>query len=161
MMCRRCAPGRTDHSQGRRRRRSTQVVALLRRQSLPPSFANLNLSGAIGTPAYNLLLDLMRCQAKHPNQSAVARGDGQDCKKAEKGYSKCHSAIRGLGTIPAGRIARMNLSSCSNASIQMSTFDLLGVCWASGSTRSAIIVIYQDIRGLKHIEVGNGMRLRN
>ncbi|KAL9180096.1 hypothetical protein ACHAXT_008066 [Thalassiosira profunda] len=51
----------------------------------------------IGTPAYNLLLQLLRCQVKHPNISG-AGGDAKKCVKAEKAYSACHAAVMGVGS---------------------------------------------------------------
>eukprot|EP00584_Thalassiosira_punctigera_P002952 CAMPEP_0172536216 /NCGR_PEP_ID=MMETSP1067-20121228/8017_1 /TAXON_ID=265564 ORGANISM="Thalassiosira punctigera, Strain Tpunct2005C2" /NCGR_SAMPLE_ID=MMETSP1067 /ASSEMBLY_ACC=CAM_ASM_000444 /LENGTH=120 /DNA_ID=CAMNT_0013321245 /DNA_START=100 /DNA_END=462 /DNA_ORIENTATION=- len=57
---------------------------------------------AIGTPANNLLLDLMRCQVKHPNINGGSDGkrggsDAKECVKAEKIYSACHAAVMGVG----------------------------------------------------------------
>lgn len=58
---------------------------------------------AIGTPAYNVLLDLMKCQVKHPNisggddgESGVG-GSAKRCVKAEKRYAACHAAVMGVG----------------------------------------------------------------
>lgn len=56
-------------------------------------------TSAIGTPAYNLLLDLLRCQAKHPNRSEGSRSgaNAKECVKTEKMYSACHAAVMGVG----------------------------------------------------------------
>ena len=59
---------------------------------------------AIGTPTYNLLLDLLRCQVKHPN-NAIAKdnvggaggSDAKKCVNVEKMYSACHAAVMGVG----------------------------------------------------------------
>ena len=58
---------------------------------------------AIGTPTYNLLLDLLRCQVKHPN-NAIAKDNGgaggsdaKKCVNVEKMYSACHAAVMGVG----------------------------------------------------------------
>lgn len=62
----------------------------------------------IGTPRYNLLLDLLKCQVKHPNQNLTnSMNDGdnaekkktsvQNCTKVEKAYSACHAGIMGVG----------------------------------------------------------------
>ena len=42
----------------------------------------------IGTPSYNMLLDLLKCQVKKKKL---------DCIKVEKSYSACHSSIMGVG----------------------------------------------------------------
>ncbi|KAL7531129.1 hypothetical protein ACHAWF_003644 [Thalassiosira exigua] len=53
----------------------------------------------IGTPAYNLLLDLLKCQAKHPNiVGGGSEGGAKRCAKAEKAYSACHAAVMGVGS---------------------------------------------------------------
>lgn len=60
---------------------------------------------AIGTPTYNILLDLMKCQVKHPNSgnnsdggSGGSLGSGsKKCAKVEKIYSACHAAVMGVG----------------------------------------------------------------
>lgn len=57
---------------------------------------------AIGTPTYNMLLDLMKCQVKHPNisdssSSASGGDDAKKCVKVEKAYSACHAAVMGVG----------------------------------------------------------------
>ena len=52
---------------------------------------------AIGTPTYNMLLDLLKCQVKHPN---IITSDGdakKSCAKAEKNYNACHAAVMGVG----------------------------------------------------------------
>ncbi len=56
----------------------------------------------IGTPRYNLLLDLMKCQSKHPNKpvgdnSEEKATDVKPCVKVEKAYNSCHAAIMGVG----------------------------------------------------------------
>jgi|Transcript_22198 hypothetical protein len=62
---------------------------------------------AIGTPSYNVLLNLLRCQVKHPNvPSAVeneSKGDGANCTKVEKMYSACHAAVMGVGNYKGSR----------------------------------------------------------
>jgi hypothetical protein len=57
----------------------------------------------IGTPRYNLLLELMKCQVKHPNNNNNL-GDSEDtiidakpCAKVEKAYNSCHAGIMGVG----------------------------------------------------------------
>jgi len=64
----------------------------------------------IGTPRYNLLLDLLKCQVKHPNQKLTNSSMNDDdnaekkkascttCAKVEKAYSACHAGIMGVGT---------------------------------------------------------------
>jgi len=61
---------------------------------------------AIGTPTYNLLLELMKCQVKHPNLVATdssvsadntAGSGAKKCVKIEKAYSACHAAVMGVG----------------------------------------------------------------
>ena len=57
----------------------------------------------IGTPTYNLLLDFMRCQAKHPNLDDHGAGGGgagshaKKCVKEEKVYAACHASVMGVG----------------------------------------------------------------
>mmetsp|Transcript_7545 Transcript_7545/g.12460 ORF Transcript_7545/g.12460 Transcript_7545/m.12460 type:complete len:125 (-) Transcript_7545:1893-2267(-) len=56
----------------------------------------------IGTPRYNLLLDLMKCQSKHPNKHAFGDNeekiiDSKPCVKVEKAYNSCHAGIMGVG----------------------------------------------------------------
>lgn len=56
----------------------------------------------IGTPRYNLLLDLMKCQVKHPNKNNLSDNeetmiDAKPCAKVEKAYNSCHSGIMGVG----------------------------------------------------------------
>ena len=59
---------------------------------------------AIGTPTYNVLFDLMKCQVKHPNKTASSNTNGDDvkaikssCIKVERAYSACHAAVMGVG----------------------------------------------------------------
>jgi hypothetical protein len=57
---------------------------------------------AIGTPAYNTFLDLLRCQAKHPNMDegsnpSEMRDPKKKCLNVEKNYSSCHAAVMGIG----------------------------------------------------------------
>lgn len=64
---------------------------------------------AIGTPTYNILLDLMRCQVKHPHIIQQNNGDdgsisdgnsgsnAKQCAKVGKSYSACHAAVMGVG----------------------------------------------------------------
>ena len=67
---------------------------------------------AIGTPSYNLLLDLMKCQVKHPNIkkniSSGSDGSGSNaadkvCAKVEKNYSACHAGVMGVGNFKGRR----------------------------------------------------------
>ncbi len=56
----------------------------------------------IGTPRYNLLLDLMKCQSKHPNIIGDKNEekiiiDAKPCLKVEKAYNSCHAGIMGVG----------------------------------------------------------------
>ena len=63
----------------------------------------------IGTPRYNLLLDLLKCQVKYPNNNndiASTLNEGKEeketkeaccCMKVEKAYSVCHAGIMGVG----------------------------------------------------------------
>ena len=56
----------------------------------------------IGTPRYNLLLDLMKCQSKHPNiigdkNEEKIQIDAKPCLKVEKAYNSCHAGIMGVG----------------------------------------------------------------
>ena len=79
----------------------------------------ISLSGAIGSPVYNVLLDLMKCQVKHPNQS-VTREKG--CKKVEKDYSKCHSAIMGVGNYSGRKNCSdelIDLFKCVNPDVEL------------------------------------------
>lgn len=46
---------------------------------------------AIGTPRYNLLLDLLRCQVRAAERKAA-------CVAMEKKYSNCHGGIMGTGS---------------------------------------------------------------
>ena len=57
----------------------------------------------IGTPRYNLLLDLLKCQVKHPNQNLTNSMNDDDnaekrsktvCTKVERAYSACHAGIK-------------------------------------------------------------------
>lgn len=63
----------------------------------------------IGTPGYNLLLDFLRCQAKHPNLDgdraggSVARAPAKRCVKEEKKYSACHASVMGVGNFEGRR----------------------------------------------------------
>lgn len=56
---------------------------------------------AIGTPSYNILLDFLRCQAKHPNptspEAKVDEEKKKECMKLAKMYSTCHMAVMGVG----------------------------------------------------------------
>ena len=55
---------------------------------------------AIGTPTYNILLDLLRCQVKHPNGTVDVTSveeKKKECIKIEKTYSACHMAVMGVG----------------------------------------------------------------
>ena len=55
---------------------------------------------AIGTPSYNVLLDFIRCQVKHPNATTDGIIDTEkkkECVKLEKMYSACHMAVMGVG----------------------------------------------------------------
>jgi len=65
----------------------------------------------IGTPGYNLLLDFIRCQVKHPNirdvdgggSSSVPGRDAKACVKVEKAYTACHAAVMGVGNYKGHR----------------------------------------------------------
>lgn len=52
---------------------------------------------SIGTPSYNVLLDFMRCQAKHPNLTSTDTEKKKECLKLEKMYSACHMGVMGVG----------------------------------------------------------------
>jgi hypothetical protein len=55
---------------------------------------------AIGSPSYNILLDYLRCQVKHPNTATDAATNlekKKECVKLEKMYSACHMAVMGVG----------------------------------------------------------------
>ncbi|KAL3782997.1 hypothetical protein ACHAWO_011715 [Cyclotella atomus] len=55
---------------------------------------------AIGTPTYNILLEFLRCQVKHPNttfDAATGSDKKKECLKPEKMYSACHMAVMGVG----------------------------------------------------------------
>jgi len=87
---------------------------------------------AIGTPSYNLLLELLRRQVKHPNNysdnlnaSGGSFDDGSssgivrsgDWAKLEKKYSACHAAIMGVGNFRGRKNCAeeiMNVFRCVN-----------------------------------------------
>ena len=66
----------------------------------------------IGAPSYNMLLDLLKCQVKHPNNNiSNTDNDGStsssqtttSCKSLEKKYMACHAGIMGVGNYKGRR----------------------------------------------------------
>ena len=90
----------------------------------------------IGTPRYNLLLDLFKCQVKHPNQKLTKssmndddnaeKGSKQSCTKVEKAYSACHSGIMGVGNYNGHKNCGKEMESlliCVNPNVSLPTTD--------------------------------------
>ena len=83
----------------------------------------------IGAPRYNLLLDLMKCQVKHPNTEAnTPSGHGEkatgpkSCTKLEKAYNSCHASIMGVGNFKGRKSCGQEIESlftCVNPSISL------------------------------------------
>lgn len=80
-------------------------------------------SDAIGTPTYNILLDFLRCQVKHPNttfDTATMADKKKECLKAEKMYSACHMAVMGVGNYKGKKHCSeemMQLLKCGNPGV--------------------------------------------